>query len=296
MQSPPHLRIFQPYPGIYAYCDGRIPGYRFDPRPNWVDDGALEVGISSYALVQGHQAIVYDTGTTLAHGAAVKAHLDGLRVTDIRVVYSHWHKDHVAGTAVFGMVPVIANTRTGAHLAARQPQIEAGEDWPPITPLVLPTETFDGKRALTLGALRIDLITLNIHSDDATVIWLPEARILLAGDTLEDPITYVSEPQSFATHLADLARLADLSPAHILPCHGDPGIIAKGGYGPGLIAATQTYTRFLISLRDDPGKAAIPLHAIIGADLDAGHIRWFDAYAEVHRLNLVEALKDHRHG
>jgi cyclase len=294
--SPPHLRVLQPHPGLFAYYDGRIPGYRFDPVPNWVDDGALEVGIASFALVQGGQALVYDTGTTPAHGAAVKAHLDTIDVGDIRIVYSHWHKDHVAGTAAFGAAPVIANTRTAAHLAARKPGIEAGAEWPPIMPLVLPTQTFDGHLALTLGALRVDLITLDIHSDDATVIWLPEARILLAGDTLEDPLTYVAEPDGFAAHLADLGRLADLNPAHILPCHGDPDIIAAGGYGPGLIAATQTYTRFLLSLKDHPDRAGTPLRDIIGADLAAGHIRWFDAYDEVHRSNLSQALQAHGHG
>jgi cyclase len=294
--SPAHLRIFQPHPGIFAYYDGRVPGYRFDPRPNWVDDGALEVGIASYALVQGAQAIVYDTGTTPAHGAAINAHLDGFGVTDLRIVYSHWHKDHVAGTTAFGAVPVIANLRTAAHLAARKAVIEAGDEWPPIDPLILPSDTFDGMRSLMLGAVRVDLITLNIHSDDATVIWLPQSRILLAGDTLEDPITYVAEPEGFAAHLADLARLVKLDPAYILPCHGDPEIIAAGGYGAGLIAATQTYTRFMISLKDDPARATTPLRDIIGSDLDAGHIRWFDAYAEVHALNLVEAMKAHGHG
>jgi cyclase len=293
---PPHLRILEPHPGIFAYYDGRVPGYRFDPRPNWVDDGALEVGIASFALVQGHQAIVYDTGTTPAHGAAVKAHLDGLGVTDLQIVYSHWHKDHVAGTAEFGAAPVIANTRTAAHLATRRAAIEAGDEWPPITPLIGPTQVFDGTLALPLGALQMQLITLNIHSDDATVIWLPEARILLAGDTLEDPITYVAEPQGFAAHLADLGRLVALNPTHILPCHGDPEIIAAGGYDAGLIAATQTYTRFLISLKDYPGRAKLPLRDVIGADLEAGHIRWFDAYTEVHALNVAEALRVYGHG
>ena len=296
IQSPPHLRILQPHPGIFAYYDGRVPGYRFDPRPNWVDDGALEVGIASFALVQGQAAIVYDTGTTPAYGAAVKAHLDGLGVTDLRVVYSHWHKDHVAGTAEFGSVPVIANARTAAHLAARKAGIEPGVEWPPIKPLVLPTQTFDGMMALTLGALRVELHCFNIHSDDATVIWLPEARILLAGDTLEDPITYVAEPEGFAAHLADLARLAELDPVRILPCHGDPDVIAAGGYGAELIAATQTYVRFLVSLQAEPGRATMPLRDIIGDDLAAGYIRWFDAYAGVHALNLAEALKADGHG
>jgi cyclase len=296
MTKPPHLRIFEPHPGLFAYYDGRIPGYRFDPRPNWVDDGALEVGIASFALVQGAEAIVYDTGTTPAHGAAIKAHLDALGVADIRIVLSHWHKDHVVGTAAFGPAPVIANIRTAAHLTTHKASIEAGDEWPPINPLILPTQTFDGYLTLTLGTLRVDLITLNIHSDDATVIWLPDSRILLAGDTLEDPITYVSEAANFAAHLADLHRLAALKPAKILPCHGDPDIIAAGGYGPGLVAATQAYTRFLTSLQDDPAKAATPVAEVIGADLAAGHIRWFDAYAEVHRLNIAEALKAYGYG
>ena len=54
---------------------------------------------------------------------------------------------------------------------------------------------------LTLGGREIQLIELNIHSDDATVIWLPDKRILLAGDTLEDTVTYVGEPENFDRHL-----------------------------------------------------------------------------------------------
>jgi cyclase len=290
MQTPPHLRILQPHPGLFAYYDGRVPGYRYDARPNWVDDGALEVGVASFAIVRGDAAIVYDTGTTLAHGAAIKAHLAGLGVRDIRVVYSHWHKDHVAGTQSFGTVPIIANARTAGHLAEQRATIEAGTEWPPIEPLVLPTQTFSGQMTLMLGDLAVELIALNIHSDDATVIWLPEARILLAGDTLEDPLTYVSDPGQFAAHLVDLVRLAALTPAHILPCHGDPDIIASGGYGVGLIAATQTYVGFLHALRDHPERQDTPLFDIIGADLAAGHLRWFDAYAVVHDLNVTAAL------
>jgi cyclase len=290
MQTPLHLRILQPHPGIFAYYDGRIAGYRYDARPNWVDDGALEVGVASFAIVRGDAAIVYDTGNTLAHGAAIKAHLDGLGVRYIRVVYSHWHKDHVAGTESFGDVPVIANVRTVRHLAEHREAIEAGTKWPPINPLILPTQTFTGQTTLMLGDLRIELMELNIHSDDATVIWLPDQRILLAGDTLEDPITYVSDPDHFAAHLVDLVRLANLNPAHILPCHGDADVIASGGYGAGLIAATQTYVGFLHSLRDHPERRDTPLFDVIGADLAEGHLQWFEAYAEVHRMNVNAAF------
>ena len=287
---PPHLRILTPHPGLFAYYDGRIPGYRFDPRDNWVDDGALSLGIASFALVQGDAALVYDTGTTLAHGQAMRAHLERLGVRHLRVILSHWHKDHVAGTAAFGGVEVIANARTAAHLVSRREEIEGGTDWPPISPLVLPTTTFQDRLSLTLGAVRVELIAVNIHSDDATVLWLPEARILLAGDTVEDTLTYVAEPEHFATHLVDLARLAALQPAHVLPCHGDPEMIAKGGYGPGLIAATQRYVGFLAALKDQPDRRDTLLQDILAPDLAAGDLHWFAPYERVHAANVAKAL------
>ena len=287
---PPHLRILAPHPGIFAYYDGRVPGYRFDARENWVDDGALSLGVASFALVARDAALVYDTGTTLAHGQAIQAHLTGLGVRRLRVILSHWHKDHVAGTAAFGAVEVIANTRTAAHLAAHRTKIEAGLDWPPINPLILPSQTYDGRLTLTLGSRRIDLIAMNIHSDDATVLWLPEEGVLLAGDTLEDPLTYLAEPDSLAVHLTDLARLAALGARHILPCHGDPAVIASGGYGPGLIAATQRYVRFLLALRDHPDRRAIPLEEVLGPDLAAGHLHWFAPYRRVHLSNVAQLV------
>ena len=142
----PHLRISQAYRGVFAYYDGRIAGYRFDPRPNWVDVGGLSLGIASFTFVEGAEAIVYDTGTTPAHGTAIAEHLKGRGVERIRIIYSHWHKDHIAGTAQilasFPNSPIIANIRTANHLTTQKSDLESTLRWPPITPLVLPTETF----------------------------------------------------------------------------------------------------------------------------------------------------------
>ena len=116
----------------------------------------------------------------------------------------------------------------------------------------MPTRTFSGEERLELGGTEVELIEVNIHSDDAAVVWLPAQRLLLCGDTMEDTITYVEEPESFDAHLADLERLARLEPERILPCHGDPDVIAAGGYGPGLINATEQYIEALQRCREDP--------------------------------------------
>jgi len=68
-----YLRVLRPAPDVYAFYDGRVDGYRFDPRPNWVDDGALSLGIASYAIVSGSAALVYDTHVSLEHAKRIRA-------------------------------------------------------------------------------------------------------------------------------------------------------------------------------------------------------------------------------
>src|SRR5258708_25394877 len=94
------VRILEPYPGIFAYYDGRSAGRRLHSTSrNWLDDGAYALGIASYGIVDAGEALVYDTHISLSHAQAIKAHLEGLGIASIRVVLSHWHDDHIAGNA-----------------------------------------------------------------------------------------------------------------------------------------------------------------------------------------------------
>jgi cyclase len=138
----------------------------------------------------------------------------------------------VSGTAAFADCLIISNKRTADHLKKHKVAIENGTSSgpPAINPLIMPTQTFEGSMHLHIGGLHIDLIEANIHSDDATVLWLGSERILLAGGTMEDTVTYVGEPENFDIHLKDLDRLWVLNPERILPNHGDPEIIALVGY------------------------------------------------------------------
>jgi cyclase len=289
-----HLRLLEPAPGILAWYDGRVPGHRFDAAPNWVDEGALSLGIASYAVVDGDQALVYDTHVSVPHAERIRADLAARSVTHFTVVLSHWHLDHVAGTQAFADCRVIANVRTAGHLTRRKDAIETAtyKGAPAIKPLILPTETFDGRMTLRVGARDVRLMTFDIHSDDATVVWLPDACTLLAGDTLEDTVTYVAEPERIDRHLADLGRLSALNPARILPNHGSPEVIAAGGYGPNLIGATMRYTSWQAGLRNNPALAEMALRDIIAGDLADGSVIWFDGYENVHRENVAAVLEE----
>jgi cyclase len=287
-----HLRVLEPAMGILAFYDGRIEGYRFDPKPNWVDDGALGLGVASYAILDGEEALVYDTGTTLAHGRLIREELDRRGVARITVVLSHWHLDHVAGTEAFADSPVLSGERTAEHLRAKRAAIEAGtlEGPPAISPLVLPTRTFAGCESLRIGDIAVELIPANIHSDDATVLWLPGRRLLLCGDTMEDTVTYVGEPDQFDAHLRDLERLRELEPRRILPAHGDPERIAAGGYPAGLNDATRSYIRLLQRMKSEPELREVPLRELIADSLEAGSLVYFEPYEAVHRQNVETVL------
>lgn len=292
-----HLRLLRPAPGVFGFYDGRIEGHRFADGPNWVDDGALSLGIASYAIVEGDHALVYDTHVSRAHAARVRRWLEAEGCRRFTVVLSHRHLDHIAGTAEFAGCEVIANARTAAHLARDKAAIEVGtlQGAPAIDPLVLPTRTFSGETTLFIGRTEVRLIEANIHSDDATVLYLPQSGLLLAGDTLEDTVTYVGEPAAFAMHLADLDRLAALEPKAVLPNHGAEAIIAAGGYGAGLIGATAGYIRWLMALQDHPERRSVPLREAIAAQLRAGDFTWFGPYEAVHVRNIARTLA-HYHG
>jgi cyclase len=286
------MRVLRPAEGVYAFYAGRIDDYRFADGPNWVDDGALSLGIASYAIVSEREAVVYDTHVSIEHARLIRTVLEDHGVQKFTVVLSHRHLDHVAGTAVFQDCEVIACERTAELLARFKPAIEEGtlEGPPRIDPLILPTSTFRDRLAFAVGETQLELMHTNIHSDDATVIWLPAPRLLLCGDTMEDTVTYVDEPEGFDDHLTNLVKLRDLAPDRILPNHGDPEVIAAGGYPRELIRATERYIETLVRSRTEPRLRDAGLRELIAESLADGSIHYFPPYEAVHRHNVETVL------
>lgn len=284
------MRILEPAPGVLGFYDGRIPGKRlWSEAPNWLDDGAYELGICTYAILDGDEALVYDTHVSLDHARRIRAAVEARGARRIRVVLSHWHDDHVAGNAVFADCEIIANRRTAELLAENRATIEAAD--PPIRPLVMPTRLFDDRLDLMVGSRRVELHRMDIHSEDGTVMRLPDASLLFAGDTLEDPITYVAEPARLGAHLAEIDRLATFSFTRILPDHGAEAVIAAGGYARNFLEATHRYVSRLLSAPRDPALAALPLEDWIAEDVARGALHPFAPYAAVHARNLAAVLE-----
>lgn len=274
---------------VLGFYDGRISGVRyFSDAQNWLDDGGFSLGICSYAIVDGSTAIVYDTHLSIAHATDIRRALEARGVRDFRVVLSHWHLDHIAGNAVFADCEIIAGRETARFLSENKHAIESGthDGLPGISPLVMPTTIFDGGHELRCGNVMIELRPLDIHSRDGMALYLPESGTLLAGDTLEDTVTYVVEPERLSDHLHDLERMATWDFARILPNHGAKDRLVGQGYGRGLIDATRIYVERLIRAGEDDRLAALSLEEFIPEPLSNGSITLFAPYEAVHRSNI----------
>src|SRR5690349_7699068 len=55
----PTRQVIQLSDHLTAFYDGRNT-LRLSPDPNWVDDAANKLGVATYAIHQGHDAIVFD--------------------------------------------------------------------------------------------------------------------------------------------------------------------------------------------------------------------------------------------
>lgn len=282
-------KVFTINEHLIAFYDGRDPsGRRYRPEWNWVDDGAMKLGVATYAIYKGDQAVVLDTFTSVDQARWVRDHLRKLGVRRFTVVLSHWHMDHVGGNAVYRDSHIIAPDVGRATLVELKSRIEAGEVFGPpgIQPLIIPDIAFHGRLDLYLGDLKIELHNLNIHTSDGTVVLLPDDKLLLAGDTLEDSVTYIAEPGDLPTHLTNLARLKMLDFDRILPNHGDPDVIRSGGYDKKFVDATASYIRRILTGVKNPGYLEGSLETYIGDTVRAGIVHSYEPYRDVHKENL----------
>ncbi len=159
------------------------------------------------------------------------------------VVSSHADYDHAWGNQVFSgpaashPAPVIGHVECAARLAGD----EARASWRKMEALqpgrfdgLVPTPpnivVGDAGLVIDGGDLTLVLIHTPGHTEDHFSIWIPELRLVLAGDAAEHPFPHIDEPAGLAEARASLVRLQELEPLHVLPCHGDttePDLLAR---------------------------------------------------------------------
>lgn len=286
--SAPTVRVQALNDDLLFFFDGRRPTKRYSKDWNWLDDAAMKLGVGTYAIHSGDEAIVYDTFTSVEQAKFVRDYLEKMGIKKFTVVHSHWHLDHVAGDAVYDDSDVVATTATRDALAKQKADIESGKLWgpPPITPVRIPNVTFDDAKQLRVGDIDLELRRMNIHSVDGLVIYIPKDKILLAGDTLEDSLTYMIEVENLAEHVKNLKDMRTWDVAKIYPNHGDPDTIMTGGYDKTFIDATVAYVTRMLGNAHDPDYLKGTMEDYIGDSAAKGWVHIFEPYREVHTQNL----------
>ena len=227
-------------PGVFVLPDKRVP---LVPNVGIVvgRDAALVVdcglGLESAenvlkaarALAPGRRLILTVTHAHPEHGFGAQVFKP-----DARIYYNRAQADHFARTGQALL--------DGFRAAVLPPDHRHLLDGVVLTP---PDETYDGPRAtLDLGGRTVELRTWGTaHSPGDQVVYLPDAKVLFAGDLLEErmfPIVPLFPPMIEAADI-DVARwekvLGDvlrLGPRLIVPGHGNLA-------GPELPAAVLDY-------------------------------------------------------
>jgi cyclase len=294
-----NMRVFRINDHLLSFYDGRPAQRSVLGQPdNWADRGAFNVGVATYVIYRGDRALVYDTFPRTSEAQWVRDYLTKAGMRHFTIVNSHWHLDHVGGNAVYADVDRIATDKTIEILTAKKSAIEAGTEWgpPAVKPLVVPNIGIAADTDYYVGDIEVQLRPVRIHSEDGLVLYLPSDRILLAGDTLEDTLTFITEPEHIVEFYRNLQSLKQWNIDRIFPNHGNPEVIAHGGYRTTLIDATMDYLHRIIVRARDPNHLNGSLEDYVGDSVNKGWVSIWWAYRLAHQNNLTavsKALSDH---
>lgn len=190
-------------------------------------------GDPNTGIIVGDEGVmVIDAQATPAMAEDVLRHIR--TVTDLPVKYvllSHYHAVRVLGAAAYDAENIVASRLTYEMIAERGQQdwdseygrfprlFEGAESIPGLT---WPSIVFDGKLTLDLGNRKVEVFSPGRgHTQGDTVAWLPDQKVLYAGDLVE----YGATPYAGDAHLADwpatLDALRTLKPEKLVPGRGD---------------------------------------------------------------------------
>jgi alkyl sulfatase BDS1-like metallo-beta-lactamase superfamily hydrolase len=237
---------------------------------------AVGYSLSNIAFLVGDKGVVvYDTGMMLDEGQAALEALRG--VTDkpiVAVIYSHGHLDHAGGVRAFvpaeqeGKIPLYANSRWPRYRSEQTipktpiralyqmggllpvgPTGAVGNGAGPLMDFrgrfsfIAPTELIEDKLDLELVGIRLSLFHAPGDVDDGLAAWLPEERVLLAGDAAYAMFPALSTPR-FDRHRDAWANLETLDHFRTLPVeHLVPGHLK-------VISGSEAVAHFLQQFRD----------------------------------------------
>ena len=131
------------------------------------------------------------------------------------LVYSHDHRDHIAGGEVFAdTATVVAHEKTKAAIIGEK------------RPTALPNVTFNDSLTIELGGKKVDLAYVGrTHSDNMIVVSFPEERTIYAVDFISiKRLPYMNLPDAYIPDWIEALKFVEGMDFDILaPGHGSMG-------------------------------------------------------------------------
>jgi metallo-beta-lactamase superfamily protein len=108
--------------------------------------------VATYVIHRGDEALVYDTYPSAEEVKWARDYLTKAGIRHFTLVNSHWHLDHVGGSAIYADVDRIATEKTIRRLASKKAAIESGTEWGPPAMTTLIDATMAYLRKLVMRA------------------------------------------------------------------------------------------------------------------------------------------------
>ena len=155
-------------------------------------------------------------------------------VTDKPIKYlmlTHYHAVRVLGASAYDAQEIITSQKTYEMIVERGeqdyasefqrfPRLFRGAD--SIPGLTWPTMVFDEKLTIYMGKRKVEIMHPGEgHTRGDSVVWLPEERVLFAGDLVEYGATPYCGDAQLKNWPATLLQLSNLKPKALVPGRGD---------------------------------------------------------------------------
>lgn len=213
---------------------------RYDAAVDWQEIGERvytrhfdfldqQIGV----VLGGTDVLLVDTRASPAHARVIVDELRQLTLNPVSIVVdTHWHWDHTFGNSVFRPAQIWGHVRAAERLRREgvAAMCEVSTGMPAIAAELAevvidpPEHTFDDRATIQVGDRVVELSYHGRgHTEGDIAIAVPDARVLFAGDLIEN-----GSPPSFGDSYpldwpATVEKLLPLATGAVVPGHGAIG-------------------------------------------------------------------------